>query len=55
MDFFRIFLNFYKFNSIYFELNSLKNSILSRAAVTADVAQAKRSVITWRRMNAPRD
>ena len=43
-DFFGIFLNFSKFQSIYFELNSLKNIILSHADVAADVSWMKKGV-----------
>ena len=43
------FLNFYKFNSIYFELNSFKLFILSRADMADDLARSKKRR-TWRHM-----
>ena len=48
------FLNFYEFNSIYFELYSLKYRY-PPADVAGDMARMKKRVITWRRMDMPHD
>ena len=40
-DFLGIFINFYEFNSIYFELNEYKINFISHADMTIDVTQAK--------------
>ena len=40
-DFSRSFLNFYEFNSIYFELNESKIYFISRVNVIAEVVQMK--------------
>ena len=58
-DFFRFFLNFSKFNSIYFELNSLKYIYIyiyiyiSCVYMAGDMAQIKKRAATWQRMDAP--
>ena len=40
-------MNFKEFNSTYFELNSLKNILLSFADVAADMVRAKKSNAMW--------
>ena len=51
------FLNFSEFKIDFFELNSVKKvyiSICIGADMAGDVARAKKRVITWRRMHAPK-